>query len=427
MTTSNICSSAKSSRLIRLAANIRFPRHFALAVVLLMLAAMVGVAQTPTKAAGAAPRPVAELSLKLLLGRVPVAQVTIDGSRPLAVILDTGADDDILNARITRELKLHVLNPQVIEQPGGAIEMGQVESVPLKLGSVPVQNLAMVSAPLDPLQPFIGQQLDGILGFGFFSQFVVEFDYASQRMRLFAPETYVAPPKAVMIPITFRGKSPLVEITMENATGESVKTLVEIDTGSFESLGLKGAFVDGHRLVPADAPKRPLFGLAIGGETKGYRTRLAAATLGPFRLSRPVTSATTGGDAGSADVAGVLGGEALNRFTVIVDYSRKQLLLLPIATGDRPSEYFDFLGTQIVAAGEQFNQFQIKAVMPDSPASEAGLQPGDEITAIDGQPAAKMSLEQVLGKFSKPGERCRLDLTRSGKPFTLTVTPRRLL
>jgi membrane-associated protease RseP (regulator of RpoE activity) len=427
MTTSNICSSAKSSRLIRLAANIRFPRHFALAAVLLMLAAMAGVAQTPTKTAGTAPRPVAELSLKLLLGRVPVAQVTIDGSRPLAVLLDTGADDDILNARIARELKLHVLNPQVIEQPGGAIEMGQVENVPLKIASVPVQNLAMVSAPLDPLQPFIGQQLDGILGFGFFSQFVVEFDYASQRVRLFAPETYVAPPKAVMIPITFRGKSPLVEITMENATGESVKTLVEIDTGSFESLGLKGAFVDSHRLVPADAPKRPLFGLAIGGETKGYRTRLAAATLGPFRLSRPVTSATTGGDAGSADVAGVLGGEALNRFTVIVDYSRKQLHLIPGATVDRPSEYFDFLGAQIVAGGEQFNQFQIKAVMPDSPASEAGLQPGDEITAIDGQPAAKISLEQVLGKFSKPGERRRLDLTRSGKPVTLTVAPRRLL
>ena len=103
----------------------------------------------------------------------------------------------------------------MIEQPGGAIEMGQIESVQLKIASVPVQNLAMVSAPLDPLQPFIGQPLDGILGYGFFSQFVVEFDYAAQRVRLFAPETYVAPPKAVMIPITFRGKSPLVEITLE--------------------------------------------------------------------------------------------------------------------------------------------------------------------------------------------------------------------
>jgi membrane-associated protease RseP (regulator of RpoE activity) len=426
MTTSNLCSSANSSRLIRSTGNIRFPRQVALLAALLLLTATIGVAETPAKTA-AAPAPVAELPVKLLLGRVPFAPVTIGSSKPLAVILDTGADDDILNARVARELKLHVLNPQVIEQPGGAIEMGQVENVALKLGSVPVQNLSMVSAPLDPLQPFIGQQFDGILGYGFFSQFVVEFDYAAQRVRLFTPGTYVAPPKAVMIPITFRGKSPLVEITVESATGESVKTLVEIDTGSFESLGLKGAFVDSHRLVPADAPKRPLFGLAIGGETKGYRTRLAAATLGPFRLSRPVASATTSGDAGSADVAGVLGGEALNRFTVIVDYSRKQLLLIPNRDLERPSEYFDFLGVQIVSAGEHFNQFQVKAVMPDSPASEAGLQPGDEITAIDGQPTAKMSLEQVLGKFSKPGEARRLDLTRSSKPLTITVTPRRLL
>jgi PDZ domain/Aspartyl protease len=418
---------SKSSPPTQPIGNIKFPRSFTLAAALLLLTATIGVAQTPAKAPATAPRPVAELPLKLGLGRVPFAQVTIGGSRPLAVILDTGADDDILNARITRELKLRVLNPQVIEQPGGAIEMGQVESVQLKIASVPIQNLAMVSAPLDPLQPFIGQQFDGILGFGFFSQFVVEFDYAAQRVRLFTPETYVAPPKAVMIPITFLGKSPLIEITLEGATGESVKTLVEIDTGSFESLGLKGAFLDAHRLVPANAPKRPLFGLAIGGETTGYRTRLAAATLGPFRLSRPVTSATTSGDAGSADVAGVLGGEALNRFTVIVDYSRKQLFLIPNRELNRPSDYFDFLGVQVVSTGEHFNQFQIKAVMPDSPASEAALQPGDDIIAIDGQATSKMSLEEVIGKFSKPGDHRRLDLTRSGKRLTITVTTRRLL
>jgi hypothetical protein len=427
MTTSSACFSRKFSLLTQSTGNIKFSRSFTLAPGLLLLTVTIGVAQAPAESPATAPRPVADLPLKLILGRVPIVQVTIGGSRALAVLPDTGADDDILNARIARELKLHVLNPQVVEQPGGAIEMGQVENARLKIASVPVQNLAMVSAPLDPLQPFIGQQLDGILGYGFFSQFVVEFDYAAQRVRLFTPETYVAPPQAVMMPIIFRGKSPLVEITFEGATGASVKTLVEIDTGSFESLGLKGAFLDEHRLVPADAPKRPLFGLAIGGETTGYRTRLAAATLGPFRLSRPVTSATTSGDGGSADVAGVLGGEALNRFKVIVDYSRKQLLLIPNRELSRPSEYFDFLGVQIVSAGEHCNQFQIKAVMPDSPASEAALQPGDDIVAIDGQAASKMSLEQVAGKFSKPGDRRRLDLARGGKHLTITVTTRRLL
>ena len=140
-----------------------------------------------------------------------------------------------------------------------------------------------------------------------------------------------------------------------------------------------------------------------------------------------MTSATTSGDGGSADVAGVLGGEALNRFKVIVDYSRKQLLLIPNRELSRPSEYHDFLGAQIVAAGQHFNQFKINAVMPDSPASEAGLQAGDEITAIDGQTTSKMSVEQVIGKFSKPGDRRRLDLARSGKRLTITVSTRRLL
>ena len=426
MTTSSRHFSSKFLVLAQSIGNIRFRRNFTRSATLLLLIARIGVAQVSAESP-TTPRPVAELPLRLLIGRLPIAQVSIGGSRPLAFILDTGANDDIVNSRVVRELGLHVVNPQLVEQPGGAIEMGQIESVQLRLASVPVQDLAMVSAPLDPLQPFIGQQLDGILGYGFFSQFVVEFDYAAQRARLFAPETYVAPRKAVMIPITFRGKSPLVEITLEGATGESVKTWVEIDTGSFESLGLKGAFLDEHRLVLANAPKRPLFGLAIGGETSGYRTRLAAATLGPFRLSRPVTSATTSGDAGSGDVAGVLGGEALNRFKVIVDYSRKQLLLIPNRGLRRPSEYYDFLGAQIISAGEHYNQFQIKAVMPDSPASEAGLQSGDDIIAIDGQVTNKMSLVQVIGNFSKGGYRRRLDVSRGGKRLTIVVTTRRLL
>ncbi|HXM32169.1 MAG TPA: aspartyl protease family protein, partial [Chthoniobacterales bacterium] len=139
MTTSNICSLAKSP-LTRSTGKIKFPLSFTLIAALLLLTATIGVAQTPTATPATAPRPVAELPLKLLLGRVPFAQVAIGGSRPLAVILDTGADDDILNARIARELKLHVLNPQVIQQPGGAIEMGQVEKVQLKLASLPVQN-----------------------------------------------------------------------------------------------------------------------------------------------------------------------------------------------------------------------------------------------------------------------------------------------
>ena len=167
MNTSSACFPSKFSLLTQSTENITFPRSFSLAAGLLLLTVTIGVAQTPSEAPATAPRPVAELPLQLLLGRVPVAQVTIGGSSPLAVILDTGADDDIVNARTARELGLRVLNPQVIEQPGGAIEMGRVENVQLKLASVPVQNLAMVSAPLDPLQPFIGQQLDGILGYGF--------------------------------------------------------------------------------------------------------------------------------------------------------------------------------------------------------------------------------------------------------------------
>src|SRR5712691_8804574 len=80
---------------------------------LLLLIAPANAAKLSAEGRGTTAEPIAELPLKLLLRRVPVAQVAIGDSKALAFILDTGANDDVLNARIVRELGLPVINPQV--------------------------------------------------------------------------------------------------------------------------------------------------------------------------------------------------------------------------------------------------------------------------------------------------------------------------
>jgi PDZ domain len=372
--------------------------------------------------------PVAETATDLLLGRVPFVLVAISGHDSLNTILDTGANDDIVNARVVRDIGLTVHNPQRVEQPGGAIEMGAIDTVRIEINSATV-NLPMVSAPLDPLQRFIGRRFDAILGHGFFQHYVVELDYSNARIRLYDPRTYEAPKGYVSLPITFRDKSPLVEVAFERADGSTLRGWLELDTGSFESLGLKGRFVESNALVPNGAVRLPLFGLAIGGQTSGYRTRLKAFTLGPFRFASPVASVTTSANADTegSDVAGVLGGEALNRFMVAVDYSRNRLLLRPNEHYGAPSEYFDCLGVQVVAEGDQLAQFVISAVMPNSPASDAGLKAGDEIVDIDGRPAERLKLDDVITAFGVPAKRHGINIARSDERMSVNVVTRRLV
>lgn len=64
----------------------------------------------------------------------------------------------------------------------------------------------------------------------------------------------------------------------------------------------------------------------------------------------------------------------------------------------------------------------VMEVIADSPAAEAGLQPGDLITAIDGEPvdaAGKVS-DLIGGKA--PGDTVELTIERNDETLTLTVT-----
>lgn len=74
------------------------------------------------------------------------------------------------------------------------------------------------------------------------------------------------------------------------------------------------------------------------------------------------------------------------------------------------------------AVGLEEPTLEVARVVPGMPAQEAGLQPGDEITAVAGQPVN--SWEQLArGIQSRPGEPTELEIRRDGSRLTITVTP----
>jgi len=372
--------------------------------------------------------PIVRLPMDLFAGRVPFITIATKGGRLLHVILDTGANDDILNARVVSELHLHVLAPRRVEQPGGVVEMGKVDPTGIQLGTHLVDSIQFVSIPLDGLQPFLGRSIDGILGYGFLSRFVVEIDYDRREVSFFDPAAYVAPRNGTVVPITFRGKSPLLSVHLARPDGALVTTWLELDTGSFEGLGLDGAWVKREGLLSLHGPTRPIFGLAIGGETQGFRFRIPAAKVGPYTISRPVASATTSEHSGSgfSDVAGVLGGEILNRFRVILRFADSSIVLVPGPRLAKRSDWLDMLGAQVVAAGPAFNTLQVRAIMPGTPASEAKLRVGDVIRAVDGFSGTELTLEQLAVLMGEPSRRT-LRVKRGARELSIIVRTRPLI
>jgi regulator of sigma E protease len=66
---------------------------------------------------------------------------------------------------------------------------------------------------------------------------------------------------------------------------------------------------------------------------------------------------------------------------------------------------------------------QISSVLPDSPAQRAGLQPGDVVLAVAGQPVYTPE-DLVEAIRTRPGQPFPVTIQRGGETLTLTVTPR---
>ncbi|MCW3051819.1 MAG: hypothetical protein JWN14_989 [Chthonomonadales bacterium] len=95
---------------------------------------------------------------------------------------------------------------------------------------------------------------------------------------------------------------------------------------------------------------------------------------------------------------GNIGAEIWQRFTVTLDYGGGKMYLVPNARYGQP-----FVGNRSGLVLDYRNSAHtILATLPNSPASEAGLQPGETITAIDDTPLTKIPPLEVRALIRRP-------------------------
>jgi len=357
-------------------------------------------------------------------------QLRINDSEPKWFLFDTGAGATVLSQTVADELGIESLGKARGRGAGeGSVPVSFARGVRLGLPGVRIPPGTVALIPLTEIEKRTGRELDGILGYDFIRQFVVEIDYVGRKMHLHDPATWKYAGKGRVVRLQLQGNRPIAAATITSG-GRPIPAQFLIDTGANAGLMFAGPFTKQHELLEK-LDKKLFFrgGYGVGGESTGWIGRLDRLEFGGLKFDRPLASFSEdkAGAGADPDYAGILGGRILSCCRVFVDYSRERLIL-------EPYEHFapvvprNLSGLFFVTGGRgKWHEISVARIVPTSPAAEAGFAEGDRIASVDGRPIrefTKHALEVYLGV---PGKTVRIGIDRGGNKKELVVELRRWL
>jgi membrane-associated protease RseP (regulator of RpoE activity) len=353
-------------------------------------------------------------------------KATVNGSKPLSFILDTGAGGSVINEKRAKELGFKLEGETEATTGDGAVKAALIKSAEVSFSGVKLSDLTLVTIDLSGLEAGIGRRIDGILSYDVFERYVVEFDYAARKVKLHEPKSYKYSGNGQVIPITIDDNRPFIRGRVTQSGSKSAEGKFEFDTGQVGAVTLGESFTTKNELLKSAGKTVQLTtGAILAGRSNVQTGRIQKLQLGGFVVNNPVTNFVQGnrGEADTSDYAGQIGGEILRRFRVVVDYSRKQVILEPNKYFSEPYE-FDMSGASLTSSGVDFNVFRVRALIENSPATKAGLRVGDILTAINGKPTTKMTLEQIRRMLRRAGQTYKLSIKREETSLEITLKTR---
>ena len=260
-----------------------------------------------------------------------VLPVRVNGSAPLRFILDTGFPMSAIDLRAARAAGLRLGPGPELSGVGPASFPGmRARGVRLDLHGVSSLRLDLAAFPMEALATQGGGPVNGILGMDVIGRWAVEIDYAARTLRLHAPGSYDCPDGCAVVPWVREGGEWFVTARVLADGRPPVAGRFRLDTGSGGALALTRPFAEAHGLLAATPGTVDGTAFGIGGASRRRVGRLAALSIGPFRVERPVTAFAqdSAGELARDDFAGVIGADVLRRFRLVLDAPSRRVLFM---------------------------------------------------------------------------------------------------
>lgn len=328
-------------------------------------------------------------------------------------ILDTGSGGISLDSETCIQYNIpHIPSGRTINGIAGIRDVDFSRNNSLSVPGLKVHGLDFYINDYEILTNVYGEKIDGIIGYSFFSRYILKLDFDSSFVDVYEPGFMIYPRGGALLHPVFTAL-PIQSVTIKDA--RTINENFYLDTGAGLCFLITRAFANDSAFILKKRKPVIIQVQGMGGKKRMELTVIKEIKLGPYRFRRVPTHLLDDEFNAIAYpyVAGLIGDDILRRFNVIFNYPKKEVHLTP-NTHFKESFDYAYTGMSIYYID---GEIIIDDIITGSPAYKAGFKKDDVIIAVNNN--FSNSITHYKNLLQSAGEKVRVLILRSKKPLII--------
>lgn len=328
-------------------------------------------------------------------------------------ILDTGSGGISLDSLTCEEFQIpHVPSGKTINGIAGSKQVDYAKNNTLHLPGLDVKNLDFYINNYDVLSSVYGERIDGIIGYSFFSRYIVKINFDSIKIEVYEPGHIRYPAGGYLLKPLFT-TLPIQPLYIKDK--RPILSNFYLDTGAGLSFLMSKAFAEDSAVLTKKRKLLPIQAEGMGGKKRMVITLIKELKLGPYKFKRvPAYILDDEYNATSYPfIGGLLGNDVLRRFNMIINYKKREIHLLPNKHYRDNFEY-TYTGMSIYFID---GRIVIDDVVPGSPADRSNFKKDDVILSINNN--FSNDINQYKDLLQSADDKIKVLIIRNNQPILI--------